>query len=291
MLVALALAALVILWLYLSGTAALREIVIAVRGMQRLHGGLGARLMSKPFLRLLLAAERMDIVRLRLEKLHRQLMLLHGPSWSVEQTRAELTHALGQAYATLTAGVCLSMLAIEPALAAMGGLVAAIIVMRRFVEAGRAVERRRRAIIAALPDMIAKLMLLVGAGDTVQSAFAKCWNGRQSSDDHPFHREWKFAIAAMANGQSFGAAIERMNRNCGVQEVSVFATVLLLNYRRGGDQFVLALREFSYSIWEKRKAAARTSGEEASSKLVFPLVGILFIMMVIVAAPAFLLMS
>jgi tight adherence protein C len=218
-------------------------------------------------------------------------MLLQGSAWSIEQTRAGLSLALGQAYASLTAGACLSMLADETALLAMGGVVAAVLVLRRFVEAGRAVESRRRAIIAALPDMIAKLMLLVGAGETVQGAFAKCWNVRQAESDHPLHKEWAFAIAAIGNGQSFAAAIERMNRSCGVQEVSVFATVLLLNYRRGGDQFVLALREFSYSIWEKRKAAARTSGEEASSKLVFPLVGILFIMMVIVAAPAFLLMS
>lgn len=291
MLTAFAMAALVLFWLYLIGTAALREILTAVRGRQRPHGGLGARLTSKPFLRLLHAAERMDIVRLRVEKLHRQLMLLQGSGWSMEQTKAGLAHSLALAYAMFTAGVCLSMLANEPALAAMGGVVAAVVVLRRFAEAGRAVERRRRAIIAALPDMIAKLMLLVGAGDPVQSAFAKCWSGRQTSRDNALHKEWKFAMTSMANGQSFGAAIERMNRNCGVQEVSVFATVLLLNYRRGGDQFVLALREFSYSIWEKRKAAARTSGEEASSKLVFPLVGILFIMMVIVAAPALLFMS
>lgn len=291
MLAATVMAALGIIWLYLIGAAAARELFSALRGRRRLHGAMQARLVSRPFLRLAHAAERTDIVRLRVEKLHRQLMLLQGSGWSIEQTRALLALALGQAYAALAAGACLSMLAEESALIAMGGVVAAVLVLRRFVEAGRAVESRRRAIIAALPDMIAKLMLLVGAGETVQGAFAKCWNERQEGSGHPLHKEWRFAIIAMGNGQSFSAAIERMNRNCGVQEVSVFATVLLLNYRRGGDQFVLALREFSYSIWEKRKAAARTSGEEASSKLVFPLVGILFIMMVIVAAPAFLLMS
>jgi tight adherence protein C len=85
--------------------------------------------------------------------------------------------------------------------------------------------------------------------------------------------------------------MERFNRSCAVQEVSIFTTVLLLNYRRGGEHFVLALRELSYTLWEKRKAIARTRGEEASSKLVFPLVGILLVLMILVAAPAVLLMS
>ncbi|MOA03965.1 hypothetical protein D3C78_1234970 [compost metagenome] len=109
--------------------------------------------------------------------------------------------------------------------------------------------------------------------------------------DHPLYKEWSAAVSSLHNGQSFSTVIERFNRRCAVQEVSVFTTVLLLNYRRGGEHFALALRELSYSLWEKRKAIARSRGEEASSKLVFPLVGILLVLMVLVAAPAVLLMS
>jgi tight adherence protein C len=66
---------------------------------------------------------------------------------------------------------------------------------------------------------------------------------------------------------------------------------VLLNYRRGGDDFVVALRELTRNLWEKRKALARTMGEEASSKLVFPMVITFGIVMVIVATPAILIMG
>nr|WP_306812652.1 type II secretion system F family protein [Paenibacillus soyae] len=133
-------------------------------------------------------------------------------------------------------------------------------------------------------------MLLVGAGETVQGAFIRCLEGKEGSN-HPLDREWQAAVAAMRNGQSFSGAIEQFNRSCAVQEASIFTTVMLLNYRKGGEQFVLSVRELSYSLWEKRKEIARTKGEEASSKLVFPLVGIMFILMILVAAPAVLMMS
>jgi len=63
---------------------------------------------------------------------------------------------------------------------------------------------------------------------------------------------------------------------------------MLLNYRRGGDKLVLSLKELTYTLWEKRKAIARTRGEEASSKLIFPVVGIFVVLMILVASPAML---
>lgn len=71
----------------------------------------------------------------------------------------------------------------------------------------------------------------------------------------------------------------------------MFTTTLLLNHKRGGEELVLSLRELSVILWDKRKALARTLGEEASSKLVFPMVLIFFIVMVIVASPALMMMS
>jgi len=44
-------------------------------------------------------------------------------------------------------------------------------------------------------------------------------------------------------------------------------------------------------MWERRKAMTRTLGEEAASKLVFPMVMIFMVVMVIVGAPAILMMN
>jgi tight adherence protein C len=64
-----------------------------------------------------------------------------------------------------------------------------------------------------------------------------------------------------------------------------------MNYRRGGELFVMSLRSLNRDLWEKRKAMTRILGEEASSKLIFPMLLILLAVMIIVAAPAVMLMD
>jgi tight adherence protein C len=66
---------------------------------------------------------------------------------------------------------------------------------------------------------------------------------------------------------------------------------LLLNYKRGGDDLVVALRTLSKELWDKRKALSRTLGEEASTKLVFPMVIVFVIVLVVIASPAIMLMN
>jgi tight adherence protein C len=152
------------------------------------------------------------------------------------------------------------------------------------------VERRKQDILLSLPDVLSKLMLLLGAGETVQRALIRCADRKDPSQSGPLMGELRRANEAIRNGESFASAMEAFSRRCAVQEVSLFTTTLLLNYRRGGERLVLSLKELSYSLWEKRKSVARSRGEEASSKLVFPLVGVFLILMILVASPAILLM-
>lgn len=282
------------IWLYLAGGAALRSIWLRLTSRKRNENQAEQYLkqlcLIHPFMRLLERLRLFDSLQLPISSYHMKLLVLMESDWTIERTKAEAVAAFGTGYASLTVCAWLSVLGQEPVLLAMGVVFGIVLTLRPFVEAGRRVERRKQQMITELPDMLSKLMLLVGAGETVQQALTRCLEGKDPKE-HPLYKEWGAAVISLRNGQAFSAAIERFNRRCSVQEVSIFTTVLLLNYRRGGEHFVLALRELSYSLWEKRKAIARSRGEEASSKLVFPLVGILLVLMVLVAAPAVLLMS
>ncbi|WP_051251264.1 type II secretion system F family protein [Paenibacillus harenae] len=246
--------------------------------------------LTDPFTRLLERRRLFEMAQLPLSSYHMKLVILKGHGWTIERTKEEAGASFGKGYAALTVCAWLSLLGQEPLLLLIGILFGVLLALRPAVEAGRSVERRKQHLITELPEMLSKLMLLVGAGETVQTALARCLEGKDA-ERHPLYKEWRDAVSSLRNGQSFSTAMECFNRRCAVQEVSVFTTVLLLNYRRGGEHFVLALRELSYTLWEKRKAIARSRGEEASSKLVFPLVGILLVLMVLVAAPAVLLMA
>ncbi|MDQ0111152.1 type II secretion system F family protein [Paenibacillus harenae] len=247
-------------------------------------------MLTEPFARLMERLHLFDTMQLQIGSYHMKLLVLNGADWTIERTKASAGLAASSGYAAITVCAWLSSVSGEPVLLLMGVVFGFVLPLRQFVDAARKVERRKQEIIAELPDMLSKLMLLVGAGETVQHALARCLDGKESMK-HPLYIEWGNAVTALRNGHSFSSAVERFNRRCAVQEVSVFTTVLLLNYRRGGEHFVLALRELSYTLWEKRKAVARSRGEEAASKLVFPLVGILLVLMILVAAPAVLLMS
>ncbi|WP_419871840.1 type II secretion system F family protein [Candidatus Pristimantibacillus sp. PTI5] len=282
------------IWLYLAGKEALYSLWNQLRNKKTGSDFSGSQLkqlsLIDPFMRTLERYKLFDMMHLPMGSYHMRLLLLMDNAWTIERTKAQAAAALGTGYAALTGCAWLSLLGQEPILLAMGAVFGIVLTIRPFAEAGKRVERRKQQMIIELPGMLSKLMLLVGAGETVQQALARCLEGKED-DLHPLYKEWGDAVSMLRNGQSFSTAMERFNRRCAVQEVSVFTTVLLLNYRRGGEHFVLALRELSYTLWEKRKAIARARGEEASSKLVFPLVGILLVLMVLVAAPAVLLMS
>ncbi|NIK76302.1 tight adherence protein C [Paenibacillus castaneae] len=282
------------IWLYIAGTKALQIAWVQILGrnrqMHKSDQGLKQLFMIQPFRQMLEKLHVFDSLQLTLNSYHMKLLVLKESDWSIERTKAEAAASIGSGYAALTGCAWLSLVGKEPLLLIMGLLFGILLALRPIMEAGRKVEERKQQMITELPNMLSKLMLLVGAGETVQLALARCLEGKEL-EQHPLYKEWGDAVASIRNGHSFSSALERFNRRCAVQEVSIFTTVLLLNYRRGGEHFVLALRELSYTLWEKRKAIARSKGEQASSKLVFPLVGILLVLMILVASPAVLLMS
>lgn len=276
-------------WLFLIGKTTLQSIAGARKKRQPSIDG-KQLFIIEPFVRILERSGVYNHLHLPLSSFHAKLVVLRGIDWQLGQTKQQLATAAGYGYAALTACSLLAWLGNEPLLLAMGLLFFCLLPIRQVIEASRQIEKRKQTIILELPEVLSKLMLLVGAGETVLQALARCLEGKDVLD-HPLYKEWNRIVHSLRNGESFSSAVELFNRSCAVQEVSIFTTVLLLNYRRGGEHFVLALRELSYTLWEKRKAVARSRGEEASSKLVFPLVGILLVLMVFVAAPAMLLMS
>ncbi|ANY67948.1 hypothetical protein BBD42_16810 [Paenibacillus sp. BIHB 4019] len=281
---------LMVAWLFIIGGKRLRMILAASRQIKSKQNALKYLLFIEPFSELLERSRLYEYMALSLSSYHAKLVILRGIRWQLQQTKELLGGAAGYGYAAMIGCAWLACAAGEPLLLAMGALLGLLLPVRQLLEAGKLIKQRKQEIILELPEMISKLMLLVGAGETALQALGRCLEGKDTAQ-HPLYKEWNKVVYSLHNGESFSTAAEKFNRSCAVQEVSIFTTVLLLNYRRGGEHFVLALRELSYTLWEKRKAVARARGEEASSKLVFPLVGILLVLMVFIAAPAMLLMS
>ena len=221
------------------------------------------------------------------------LALLHGGICSNERLAGWAAQTIGLSYLTLLLAGLLGALSGSGAeMAVLGGIVAALLPLLRAREIGKRVEERRRMIVLELPELLSRLLLLVNAGENVLRALEKCLHRRKgAAAEHPLYLELSHALESLKRGETYAWAMEEFGRRCAVPEAKLFATTVIMNSRRGGGTFVASLQELSRTLWERRKAMARTLGEQASSKMAFPLAIIFLLILVLVGAPSLLMMS
>ncbi|WP_460319715.1 type II secretion system F family protein [Paenibacillus sp. YSY-4.3] len=225
-------------------------------------------------------------------KIQRSVRQINGQQRGGEYTMLFLAEMLTYSYLPLIGG-CLISIAMEGEASGffIGVLLAVLLPVALISDLHGKVKRREQQILLELPELLNKIILLVGAGSTVQQAIKQCLERKRGQESHPLYRELFQMQRECEGGYSFAQAMEGFSKRCGIQEVSAFTTAVLLNFRRGGSDFVLALRDLSHSLWEKRKAVGKTLGEQASSKLVFPMVLLFLIIVVLVGTPAFMIMD
>lgn len=224
-------------------------------------------------------------------KVQRAVQKIGGNRRCGEMTLLLLAEVLTYGYLCLIFGSLTTLLSNGSAGLVIGTLLAVLVPMALINDLHRKVQRREQAVLLELPELLNKIVLLVGAGSTVQQAIKLCLERKREQAGHPLYRELLQMQKEWEGGDSFQQAMEGFSKRCGIQEVSVFTTAVLLNYRRGGEEFALALRDLSHSLWEKRKAIGKTLGEQASSKLVFPMVLLFMAVLILVGAPAFMIMN
>ena len=236
------------------------------------------------------AAKLDDRIAFLLQHLHSQYLKLISQGWSYSDTKQKVEEKLGEAIVIVVGASWLAYAASEVSILFIACVAAIITIVQLFQGATKQVKQKQRMMLLELPIILTRLTLLVEAGETVQQAVIRCMEGKEKSN-HPLHQEWNQMIYTIKNGESFSQAIEAFAKRCGIQQISLLATFLLLNYRRGGEHFNASIHDLTRQLWETRKTLARQKGEEASSKLIFPTVAILFLTMVLIVIPAILMMQ
>ncbi|MBB6730968.1 type II secretion system F family protein [Cohnella zeiphila] len=230
-----------------------------------------------------------------LERPRSALAVLNGGACTKDQLLRWAAEAGGSSLAVLLASGPLSIAADSREMALLGLMVAPLLPVLRYKDLMKKVDSRRRQIVLELPELLSRLLLMVNAGENVMRALEKCLqrqeSGRIAPKSHPLYAELRHALEAVRRGEPLVVALEEFGRRSAVPEAKMFATTLLINSRRGGETFVSALRELARTLWERRKAVTRTLGEQASSKMVFPMVVIFLLILVLVGTPSMLMMS
>ncbi len=146
------------------------------------------------------------------------------------------------------------------------------------------IRDKRRSMQLEFPEFLNKLILLVNAGLTVSGAIRKI--ARDNKKEAPLYTELGFAINELNSGKAEYLVYEDFARRCRMQEVNMFASALIQNLRKGSDELVAILRLQSAACWESRKNTAKKLGEEASTKLIIPMILIFIAILIMIITPA-----
>lgn len=147
------------------------------------------------------------------------------------------------------------------------------------------IEQRSFEIKYDFPEFLTKLVLLIDAGLTFENAWGKIVNDDTSNS--PLYKEMKKVINNINAGVPREVALRNMARNCRVNSITKFVAIVLQNINKGSNDMTIMLTNLSNECWRERKSLAKKKGEEASSKLLFPMIIILVAIFLVVLVPGF----
>lgn len=226
----------------------------------------------------------------QIAKIQQKMISLYGNRTALQHTRMYIAQLLSTTLVCLLGTFMFTVAANGDITIFIVGLIFTVMLPYAMVNKLANQEKERKdKILIELPEVVNKIILLVNAGETIQQALIRCVT-TTNDPNSPLIKELTETVNRMVSNEPFQQVLNDLSKKCGIQEISIFTTTILLNYRKGGNDLILALRELSHDLWEKRKAISKTKGEEASSKLVFPLILIFVVVMVIVGFPAITLM-
>ena len=153
-------------------------------------------------------------------------------------------------------------------------------------------KRHRDSLLRDYPHIVSKLVLLLGAGLSMRRAFAVMTEDHRRLPRAERLKSSGFeAVAMMCADMDRGIleadAYRRLGQSCDLPLYRSLSVLLVQNLKRGSRELIDMLEREAVSAFEERKKEARILGEQASAKLLAPMMLMLLIVFVIVMVPAF----
>lgn len=146
------------------------------------------------------------------------------------------------------------------------------------------------------PMLVEELSLFLAAGVTFTEAARKMTENyerrkKQTGKVQEGYELWKKLSYEMRDGVREADAIMRFGKESGRKEYKKLALLLEQNRRQGSQHMIQQLEQENLIAFEMRKNQVKREGEEASVKLLFPMMGMLGIVIVILILPAMMTMK
>ncbi|MGH7641536.1 MAG: type II secretion system F family protein [Candidatus Dormibacteria bacterium] len=145
----------------------------------------------------------------------------------------------------------------------------------------RIVTARQKEISLALPNALDLLCISVEAGLGFDAALARVIE----KFDNALSREFAFVLNEIRLGRPRHDALEDLAKRCGVQELASFIQALVQSDQLGVG-IARVLRIQSDEMRRRRRQRAEAKAQQASLKMLFPMVGCIFpVLFVILLGP------
>lgn len=146
------------------------------------------------------------------------------------------------------------------------------------------------------PMLVEELSLFLAAGVTFTEAARKMTENyerrkKQTGKVQEGYELWKKLSYEMRDGVREADAIMRFGKESGRKEYKKLALLLEQNRRQGSQHMIQQLEQENLIAFEMRKNQVKREGEEASVKLLFPMTGMLGIVIVVLILPAMMTMK
>ena len=150
-------------------------------------------------------------------------------------------------------------------------------------------KKREEELLLSYPQLVTTLALLIGAGMPVSKAWGRM-AGRYKKNGtvkNAAYEEICYTWNEIQDGVGERKAYENFGKRTGVREYVRLSTFLTQNLKKGSSTLLQQLKEESVQAEELRIQNARKLSEEATTKLLLPMVMLLVVVMVMIMVPAF----
>jgi hypothetical protein len=153
-------------------------------------------------------------------------------------------------------------------------------------------ELRKKQMQMEYPQLVSKLALLLGAGMSVKQAWERICDGygnqleRGNCKRSELYEQMQTTYRQMQDGLGESRAYEQFGERSGMSMYRRFAMLLVQNLKKGNAGLLVAMETEADRAFEERKNNAKRLGEEAGTKLLFPMMIMMAIVIAIVMVPA-----
>ncbi len=157
-------------------------------------------------------------------------------------------------------------------------------------ELNKQAEERRQQLARQYPAFVSRLALYMGTGISARESIIRIQKeysqGRKGEKDY-LQDELTYLVTQMKNGLSEQKAYEMLGSRCGISSYKKLSALLVQQIYKGNYKLLEQLKKEIDDANEEQYRKIKKRGEEMGTKLLFPMMLLLGIVMALIMIPAF----